>query len=590
MRRAFRQLLRLGLTSSLAAATAFAGCDSSARIYQQRVTFQYAEVVSAFPGKRQADGTWERVCDAGPVDGLITNVALVSSQRKPPPNSTATVDRDQGIRPRDVVETRVVEGGLPGDIDLSTLSNIGLEFDCIDPVPSPNPGNASCQGAAPTAQLDEVRYEANNADRNAGHNVILLIDQSGSTAGLVNAGVCENGTGCASDAECTGIGSGVCTPDFRENAPSRVRFPQNFGDVASDRNDERLAVARKLLEDLNPGDQFGAMAFGEGDGTSATLTVPCEGAQGGVAQSLATCFGVNRAIWRSGGAIAALGSREGGRSNLWEAVDTAYSFLKDLRDTRRANHIIVLTDGPDTCASGEGLGGCQTSCSTVKYEAIRDRLEADLDDPNAIPIRIHFVQFESVGYRGRDPRQVEAACLSGGHYQFLNSVSFPRDQQNQLTDAMQTAMNNVRFSLMGHWQFGARVSGYVDSGPAGTSPGSLYALAGTFTIKASSRLKSLDQPFRFDVGRGGTTNIPPSWDHRPTVRKPCTAASECGAAGEGGACDIICSEETLVCPGGSSGVTAPNLFACDAPGGGAGFCCEGTCQGLGGACVACPSN
>jgi hypothetical protein len=296
---------------------------------------------------------------------------------------------------------------------------------------------------------------------------------------------------------------------------------------------------------------------------------------------------VNRDIWSSPSAINALGSKEGGRSNLWEAVETGYNFLKGLRDTTRSNHIIVLTDGPDTCASGEQLGGCQTSCSTVKYEALREALEADLNDPNAVPIQIHFIQFESIGYRGRDPRQVEAACLSGGHYQFLNSHSFPRDQQNQFGNALQVAMNNVRFSLMGHWQVGARVSAFVDSGPAGTRPGSLYGLSGVFTLRASSKLQRLDSPTAFDIGRGGANGIPPSWDHRPTIRKPCTAASDCGAAGEPGACSIVCSEETLVCPGGSSGVTAPNLFACDASGGGAGFCCEGACEPIGGNCSAC---
>jgi len=565
MRPTNHQLLCLGLASAFVLPAAITGCDSSARIYQQRVTFQYGEIVSAYPGKRQADGTWERVCDAGAVDGILTNIALVSSQRKAAAGATSVDDRDQGIRPRDVVEARVVEGGNPGDIDLTTLANIGFELDCIDPSPAPDANNSACQGAQPTAQLDEVRYAANNVDRAAGHNVLLLIDQSGSTAGLVNDGT------------------------FLEDTPSRVLFPQNFGEIASDRTDERIAAATKFIDSLNKGDRFGAIAFGEGDGTSATLTVPCDGAQGGVQQGLDTCFGVNRSIWTTAAAIPRLGSREGGRANLWEAVDTAYSFIKNLNDTKRANHIVVLTDGPDTCARGETLGGCQTSCSTVNYEAVRTRLEADLNVPNAIPVRIHFVQFESKGYPGRDARQVEAACLTGGHYQYLNSNKFPRDQQNQLSSAMTVAMNNVRYSLMGHWQVAARVSGYVDSGPSGSLPGFLYALSGTFTIKASSNLKTLDQPFRFDVGRGGSDGgIPPSWDHRPTIRKPCTAATDCGAGGDGSACTIICSEETLTCPGRAAGVTAPNLFSCDATGGGAGFCCDGTCEGIGGGCSSCP--
>ncbi len=541
----YRLLLRLGLPTALGASFAATGCDSSARIYQQRVTFQYAEVVSAYPAAQRSDGTWGRVCDATPPQGFITNVALVSSQRKPKPGETRAKDRDQGIRPGDVVETRVVEGGLPDDINLTNLANVGLTFDCLQDVSS-NPQGTCSQ---PTAPLAEVRYNANTAARDVAHNVLLLIDQSGSMAGLVNDG------------------------SFKEDKPDRVQFPGNFGEVSSDRNDERLAVARKLLEDLNPEDQFGALAFGEGDGMSATIKVPCNDTQ----PSLDKCFGINRSLWSAGNAIPALGSTEGGRSNLWQAVGTAYDFLKNRRDQTRSNHIIVLTDGPDTCAPGENLGSCQTACSSVGYTDFRERFETDLGDPNRVPIRIHFIQFESLGYTGRDARQVELSCLSGGHYQYINSNGLPRDQQNQLNLALQTAMNNLRFSLQGHWQLTSDVPGLASGAASGVKPGSLTALGGTFTIKAGSNLQRIDIQTTFGVGRGGATGIPASWDHRPVIRRACSAATDCGASGDGSSCSVVCSEETLTCPGGASGVTAPNLFACDVDGGGAGFCCEGAC-------------
>jgi hypothetical protein len=547
-----RMLLRLGLPAALGASLAVTGCDSSARIYQQRVTFQYAEVLSAYPAKRKPDGSWGRVCDATPPEGFMTNIALVSSQRKPAAGETRADDRDQGIRPGDVVETRVIEGGLPDDINLTNPANVSLAFDCVQNVSSNPQGNC----VAPTTPLADVRYAANTASRDVAHNVLLLIDQSGSTAGLVNDGT------------------------FKENRTQDITLPTNFGEASSDRNDERLAVARKLLEDLNPNDQFGALAFGEGDSSSATIQVPCSGTQ----PTLETCFGINRDIWRASDAIPALGSREGGRAPLWEAVQKAYDFLKNRRDQTRSNHIIVLTDGPDTCAPGENLGSCQTACSSVGYDAFRERFEADLSDPNRVPIRIHFIQFESRGYPGRDARQVEMSCLTGGHYQYVNSNGLPREQQNQLNLALQTAMNNIRFSLQGHWQLTSDFPGLSAGAASGVVPGSLNALGGTFTIKASSNLQRIDVQTTFGVGRGGATGIPATWDHRPVIRRACTAATECGGP-EGGACSIVCSEETLTCPGGATGVTAPDLFACDVDGGGAGFCCAGTCQA--GTCGGC---
>ena len=549
-----RLLSRLGLTSALGATLAVSGCDSSARIYQQRVTFQYAEVVSAYPAARKADGGWARACGTTTPEGFITNVALVSSQRKPQAGETRASDRDQGIRPLDVVEARVVEGGLPDDINLTNPANVGLTFDCVQNVSSNPQGSCS----SPTAPLADIRYAANTASRDIAHNVLLLIDQSGSTAGIVEK------------------------DSFKEGKPGEVIFPDNFGEASSDRNDERLAVARKLLEDLNPNDNFGALAFGEGDGQSTTVTVPCNDTQ----PSLDKCFGINRDLWRAGNAIPALGSAEGGRAPLWQAVSTAYDFLKTRRDQTRSNHIIVVTDGPDTCAPGENLGACQTACSSIGFDTFRQRFEADLSDPNRVPIRIHFIQFESRGYPGRDPRQVEMSCLSGGHYQHVNSNGLPRDQQNQLNLALQTAMNNLRFSLQGHWQLTSDFPGLASGASSGVAPGSLTALGGTFTIKASSNLQRIDVQTSFGVGRGGATGIPASWDHRPVIRRACSEATECGAPGEGGGCSIICSDETLTCAGGPTGVTAPNLFGCEIDGGGNGFCCGGTCQA--GTCDQCP--
>lgn len=65
---------------------------------------------------------------------------------------------------------------------------------------------------------------------------------------------------------------------------------------------------------------------------------------------------------------------------------------------------------------------------------------------------MHFVQFESKGYRGRDERQVEAACLTGGHYQFINNVDMLLLSPSGFQESLNAAIDNVRFALMGFWQ------------------------------------------------------------------------------------------------------------------------------------------
>lgn len=544
----------LGLLAALAPAGLVA-CDSTATIYISTPKFQQAQIISAYPAKKVGN-TWERVCGGGPADGLITNVAYLSSQRRGASGS-APSDLDSSIRPLDVIDTRVVDGGLPDDINLSALGNIGFQLDCLNPTSTT--GN-DCAGHVPSATLDAIRYAANTPSRERGHNVMLLIDQSGSVGGLVRDVIYKE-----------------------ERVPNPL--PQNFGEVASDRTGLRLAAARRLLQILNPEDRFGALAFGEG----ITLSVPCSDAINDVQQDLTKCFGArNRDIWTPG--FNALQATTGGRSNLWTAVKTAYDYLRNnVRDTQRSNHIVVLTDGPDTCA-GENRLTCTTPCTTADYAAFVDQLETDFDDPNAPKIHIHFVQFESLGYPGRDPRQVEVSCVSGGHYQYLNSNSFSRSQTQAFQEALDTAVANVRYTLMGHWELAASVPTYQSNagGGAGVPPGSLYGLQGALTLRKSSNMVVADRMYPFGYGLGEGASAAQNWDRRPTIRKPCGGFADCGAGAGPGACEVVCSPETLVCANGANPVQLPDLAQCDA-GGAAGFCCGGTCQ-VSGTCAACTSN
>jgi len=538
--------------ATLLAGATLAGCDSTATIYVTSAQFSQLQIVGSYPGRKQADGSWERMCGTGAADGLITNVVFQSTQRR----DSSGADLDLSIRPRDVIQTRIVDGESADDINLSNPGNMRLDLGCINPVGS----TGSCEGAVASATLDRVTYEANTPDRSAGHNVMVLIDQSGSITGLVR------------------------DLTFKE-ARDVPDFPPNFLEVASDRNNLRLSVAKRLLRTLNSGDRPGVLAFNETNG----LTVPCSLSVQDVQQDLDTCFGArNRDIWLEG--IDNLPGKTGGRSNLWLAVKTAYDYLRSKNDRQRSNHIIVLTDGPDTCA-GENRLGCQTPCTSADFAALSDQVETDHNDPNAPKIHVHFVQFESLGYPGRDARQVELSCVSGGHYQYINSNQFSRVQTQTFQDALDRAVTNVRYALMGHWALASSVPIYASNagGGAGVPAGNLYGLEGQLVVKREANLTSSGLELTFPFGYGVSPNPGesiPNWDRRPTVRKPCGGFADCGAGGAPGACETVCSAETLVCANGATAVQMPDLALCSPSQGVSGFCCAGDCQ-TSGQCAAC---
>lgn len=524
-------------------------CDSTATIYISTPKFSQVQFLSAYPARKNGD-KWERVCGTGQADGFLTNVEYLSTQRRTGASGVPS-DQDISIRPQDVIETRVVDGGLPDDINLSSPGNVQLTFDCINQASTP--GN-NCTGAnAPAATVDDIEYIANTSARGRGNNVLLLIDQSGSIGGLVRDGIFKEER----------------TPD---------PLPTNFGNVASDKTALRIAATRRLMGILNSEDRFGALAFGEG----IDLQVPCSEAIQDVDADLQTCFGArNLGIWSDG--LNKLQSSTNGRSNLWKAVEKGYDFLRARHDTQRSNHIVVLTDGPDTCA-GENRLTCTSPCTTGNYDELISKIQADQNDQNAPDIHIHFVQFESIGYPGRDARQVEVSCESGGHYQYINSNTFTTATTAAFQDALNTAVSNVRFAFMGHWQIATSVPSYSTAG-AGVAPGALYALQGTLTVKGSSHLFATDRNFQFGYGLGMAATNATTWDRRPTLRKPCGSFNDCGSASGGGACDVVCSTETLTCANGATPVRLPDLAACNdgTPGS---FCCGGECQ-TSGECAIC---
>lgn len=559
---------------------ALVACDSTATITPNSLPFRELQIVSAYPAVEQS-GVWVRACQSPDPEGLMLNVAFVSSPRSA--DTLAAQDRDNSIRPLDVIDMRVVDGGEPDDIFLATGSdNVLVGLDCIDPVPD---GSLStCNGPVNPVWPDtELEYMALAANRTIRHNVLMLIDQSGSTIGLVHSGGCTAPQECGSDDDDAAAGCS-CVENSSASLQGKTKTP--FKPYASDFSNLRQTAAQTFLTLLNDRDRFAALAFGEGLGGSF-MKVPCSKAVGNVDDDLNSCFGINRDLWTDSDGISSLGGGNTGRSNLWTAVKRAYTFLKSKADMKGTNHIVVVTDGPDSCAASDAFGACQTVCSDTDHHEVIQLVEAANLDPNGLKIHIHFVQFESLGYRGRDPRQVEVACESEGHFQFINSESMSKQNKQAFQEALETAMRNVRLTLMGSWQLRSSVPVYEMSGGAGVKLGSLHALSGTVTLTAGTKMVVVDQPFPFGVGQGELADAATTWDRRPTVRKPCAQTQDCdGAPIESAvACHIVCSDDTGICPAGSAGVQVAHGAGCDTDLGAHGACCEGTCQQ--GQCTAC---
>jgi hypothetical protein len=558
-----------------------AACDSTATIFPVTILFRELQVVSAFPAKQQADGSWARQCTGTDADGFLLNTAFVSTTRAVKTSSAEDIDNDNSIRPGDVVSFRVVaRADDPEAIQLTNEENFSVTIDCMDPLPdgSGAPNNA-CSGAKGgindavlfnSFQRDKRSQTRDDALKN-GHNIMLIVDQSGSTQGLVDKDT------------------------LREGDPQVVgaNIPTNFGQIASDQANLRHTAVKSFIRTLNKEDRVGVLAFGEGL-PGNHLTVPCASDQklGNVDDDLELCFGRNHALWTDEGGISSLGGGKNGRANLWQAVERAYQFLVERADLVRTNHIIIVTDGPDTCTFSADFTECQSPCSTTDYDDVIAQVQANLTNPNGVPIHVHFVQFESKGYAGRDTRQIELACLTEGHYQYINTNDLSDSQTDARLQPMEQAMANVRHSLMGVWQFAINSAAFSSNSapPLGTPMGSLYAVSGTIDVLGTAKITSNGQnkPVAFGVGLGDGATSAPAWDRRPTIRKPCGNAVDCGAPGDSSnSCQVICSQETLLCPAGAAGVSEPDTAPCSRADGGSGQCCGGTCEPTNQLCPAC---
>ncbi len=558
-----RSRFAAALVGCLAATAAGPACDTNARFNPNRTVFQDLVVVSAYPAVQQ-NGQLVRQCAMDPAvggdpDGFLVNFVMVSSPRKGRPGSSDSLDADNSIRPGDIINTVEVLGSRSDAIKVNQQT-LDFTIDCIDGLPDASPG--TCM-ADTTLSASGIAYQpfakSRSAAHSSGHNIVFLVDHTASIRGLVKES------------------------DLKEGTPGTFDPEPNFSQVASDYTHRRIAVVEEFINKLNPSDRFGVLAFGEGIGSGAdNMTTACsmpevEGLPWN--EALDMCFGrSNQKIWTDG--LEALrNSSSGGRSNLWYAVNQAYGYLTQKRDLNRTNHIVILTDGPDTCLrESESFTSCDKgTCTSEKVSEIIRRLEEDKANPNLPAVHIHFVQFESFGYPGPDPRQQEIACLTNGHYQFINSNELSTTNVVEFQKALSSAMTNVRLSLQGVWQASVPAPVFKSNSapPFGTPRGGQYALGGRVDISPESKLVSQAQLKTFSNAGGST------WDKRLVIRKPCAADVDCGLEGDG-VCQTGCSEETQLCRG---ELELPNNMAClDGSGG---TCCDGECLAGGAVCGSC---
>jgi len=503
-------------------------------------------VLGVWPAVDNGNGL-VRQCGAGPIDGFLFNFALSSSVR-------SDGDPDNAIHPGDLINNKVVDGGAAGDIALSGTQNVTLDLACIEPLPDAN-GNTTCEGVQPAETQGNVSYVA-HAERAETRNILVVVDVSGSMSGFVDTDSLK---------EHPNDGSGTANPQLQT--------------AASDFGGFRLSTTKTLLEGLRDTDRVGLLAF-RGVVAGTGLDTPCiklneDGSEDTLSglpwrDKLSECFeGPETSLnWWLAGLNVLDGDKNWGRSNLWHAVDKALDFLR-FAPPAGSSHVIVITDGPDTCGNDHNATECTAPCAApIRQQDVLDRIAAA--GPQGGPM-VHFIQFDSPGYPGPDPQQMEVACASGGHYRFINRTGLPFANLAPFQAALRDGAEAIRLALTGHWQLPV-TSPALTSGQ--TPPGTVLSMAGLVTLQVASGL--VDSP-ELTVMSGGEAGVV---DERPKLRKACGSNADCGAG------DADC---TIGCDVGRTcqfGAPAPNGTSC-----GSGVCCDSggqsVCLSAGMACDAC---
>ena len=576
----------LGLVSLGLVSGGVASCDSTAKFTLPDRKFYAIEAVTAFPAKIDSNGhVIGRVCGApldpadpslppepapGEANGMeITANFMSSSLNKP----ACADDKDNSIKEGELINLTRVRTDVPATV---SVGNFQFASRCVGSPTDLSP----CGSAAQTVDASSVVYK-NIADRcNPAQdeatriNIALVLDNSGSMKGNVDK------------------------ETLREDAEGFYNPAQPpLTNVASDWSGMRFTAAVNFIESLNAKDRVIGYLYDEGGpkvaasdsfictgtGDPAYDNAPCRPDNKGTCPDPGTCdqdptqTNESYNVALAAAQCLAFGSDQSkridlengidlrrntatGRASLWKTIDNAFTFLagggQDCPDGSfgqlGAMHIVVVTDGPDTCNDSDDfsymtlkepdtLGKCRTKCATadIKWKETLVKM-AKLN----YPIHVHFVQFQAPGYKEPDARMMEMACRTDGTYQFINSENFNKSAQQDFSDALARAVNRVRNGLSGTWRIGYK---WASIGTESEFPkGSIRAVDGDFVF-TDSKFASLD-PAVHDLD-------PQSWrftvngqeDRRVLMRIPCSSDAECGGTdscganhcGEGGVCVTV---------------------------------------------------
>ncbi len=396
---------------------------------------------------------------------------------------------------------------------------------------------------------------------------------------------------------------------YPETQDPPIGTAPDLASVASDPKGLRLAAARWFIDLLNEDDRLLVMSYNEKDG----LRVVCDPGTGAVTGDLreleTACFGRNRDLALN--ALDTLQGKEYGRTPLWAAVEEAWRFLSDpdneKAQTAAARHIVVVSDGPDTCSLGDYLDRETGICANSRtYHDVLCRMRPGAypdcpqrDQTTGAPIvdsdvHVNFVQFQAVGYPSHDPHQVEMACMTGGQYQFINSRDFPQITRSQQLDAaMKQALSRVRYALAGYWVVRLRfdplsdAGGQVQRGQILSLSGLLRLLAGRPSAERNEGcgLSNSNEDAWFDIGAdargtGSGQSDTPNWDQRVVFAKQCDPADPgvCPGYDENHKdCREYCSEDQRLCVSGGIPRAGNENQPCSFANGTAGQCVGGFC-------------
>lgn len=573
-----------------------ASCDSTAKFSLPDRKFNDVQVVTAFPSFIDDAGTITRICGAPLTDasgtpevaqdanGLEFVINFVSTELK---NPACAVDLDQSIKAHDLIELYPVQtGGLDPTVG---PKNFEVDVQCIDGY---GPASGCLTGVGKSIGLPKsvfYKQDAPRCDPNAEEsriNVAILLDQSGSLSGLVDKNT------------------------FKEDTPNQFETPNTL--EKSDPNGARIDAVNFLIDALNP-DRDRVMGYyynekqtvqvaasdalycfgGGDDGKKCVVNADCskngcypdesnkddsfDVLPFGEAEKAA--FGSlarHRAYLKTGiDNKAKLGGE--GRTPLYEALTTAYNFLKTKVTQNR--HIVVVGDGPDTCTESEQYtykntaGKCRLPCNVFEnFKKLRQQMHED-----GYPVTLHFVQFQAKGYKQPDAHMMELACRTGGTYQFINTEEMNKSNGQATSNAMNRALIRVRNALSGSWRVGLRLQAMTDNSQIPT--GKVMAVTGHIKF-ANPKFPSLSTVYqtqtswKFDAASGFNE------DRRLLFRKPCGRHTQCtgGADGFG---DPECAANHCTEDGLCNSQPAPDRLPCGpinvSTGKGAQKCCGGKC-------------